>query len=162
MRESQALRDVVLPPMLPQARNSWKRPWKPLSAAVDAGLKRSTQAGGKQEIFKRAHAYAEAGADAVLVHSKSPTFDELKGFAEAWDSPCPHIAVPTTYASITVWDLAFVGFKLVIFANRALRAAVGAMLDSLATLKQEAGPLPEMYELIGVPDLQANEQEYRC
>jgi 2-methylisocitrate lyase-like PEP mutase family enzyme len=108
----------VLPSMPLQACNSWKRPWKPLSAAVNAELKRSTQARGKQEKFKRARAYAEAAADAVLVHSKSPTFGELKGFAEAWDSPCPHIAVLTTYASITSWDLAFAGFKLAIFANQ--------------------------------------------
>ena len=131
MKESQALRDAVLPSIPLQACTSWKL----LSAAVNAGLKRSMQAGEKQETFKRARAYAEAGADAVLVHSKSPMFGELKGFAEAWDSPCPHIAVPTTYASVTAWDLAFAGFKLVIFANQALRAAVKAMRDSLATLK---------------------------
>ena len=95
---------------------------------------------GKQETFKHARAYAEAGADAILPHSKSPMFGELKGFAEAWDSLCPHIAVPTTYASITEWDLAFAGFDLVIFADQALRAAVKAMRDSLATLNQEAGP----------------------
>ena len=54
-------------------------------------------------------------------------FGELKGFAEARDSLCPHIAVPTTYASITEWDLVFAGFKLVIFADQVLRAAVKAM-----------------------------------
>ena len=63
-------------------------------------------------------------------------FGELKGFAEAWDS----LAVPTTYASITEWDLAFAGFKLVNFADQVLRAAVKATRDSLATLKQEADP----------------------
>src|SRR5918992_48559 len=95
---------------------------------------------GKQEALKRARAYAEAGADTVLVHSKSPAFDELKDFAEAWDSACPLVAVPTTYASITAGDLSSAGFKLVIFANQALRAAVRAMRDSLATLKHEARP----------------------
>ena len=72
-----------------QAYNSWKRPWKPLSAAVNAGLKRSTQAEGKQEKFKRARAYAEVAADAVLVHSKSPTFGELKGFCRSVGQPLP-------------------------------------------------------------------------
>jgi phosphoenolpyruvate phosphomutase len=124
---------------------------------------------GKQEALKRARAYAEAGADAVLVHSKSSTFDELKDFAEAWDNTCPLVAVPTTYASITAGDLASAGFKLVIFANQALRAAVKAIRESLATLKREARPaavddriatLPEIYELVGVPDLQANEQKF--
>jgi phosphoenolpyruvate phosphomutase len=124
---------------------------------------------GTQEALKRARAYAEAGADAVLVHSKSSTFNELRAFTAAWDGVCPLVAVPTTYAGITAADLAAAGFKLVIFANQALRAAVKAMRESLATLKQEGRPaavddriatLPEIYELVGVPDLQANEQKF--
>jgi phosphoenolpyruvate phosphomutase len=124
---------------------------------------------GTQEALKRARAYADAGADAVLVHSKSSTFDELRDFTTAWDSLCPLVAVPTTYANITAADLAAAGFKFVIFANQALRAAVKAMRESLAILKQETRPaavdnriatLPEIYELVGVPDLQANEQKF--
>ncbi len=124
---------------------------------------------GTQEALKRARAYAEAGADAVLVHSKSSTFDELKDFTAAWDGTCPLVAVPTTYANITAADLAAAGFKLVIFANQALRAAVKAMREALITLKQEGRPaavddriatLPEIYELVGVADLQANEQKF--
>jgi phosphoenolpyruvate phosphomutase len=124
---------------------------------------------GTQEALKRARAYAEAGADAVLVHSKSSTFDELKDFTAAWDGACPLVAVPTTYADITAASLAAAGFKLVIFANHALRAAVKAMREALVTLRQEGRPaavddhiatLPEIYELVGVPDLQANEQKF--
>jgi len=124
---------------------------------------------GTQEALDRARAYADAGADAVLVHSKLSTFDELSEFANAWDGRCPLVAVPTTYAGITANDLAAAGFKLVIFANQALRAAVKAMRQALATLKQEGRPaavddriatLPEIYELVGVSDLQANEQKF--
>ncbi len=124
---------------------------------------------GKHEALKRAYAYAEAGADAVLVHSKSSTFDELREFTAAWDSPCPLVCVPTTYADTTVTDLAAAGFKLVIFANQVLRAAVTAMRQALATLKEEGRPaavddhivsLSEIYELVGVPDLQANERQF--
>lgn len=124
---------------------------------------------GTQEALDRARAYADAGADAVLVHSKLATFDELREFTNAWDGRCPLVAVPTTYAGITADDLAAAGFKLVIFANQALRAAVKAMRSALVTLRQEARPaavddriatLPEIYELVGVPDLQANEQKF--
>lgn len=124
---------------------------------------------GKQEALKRARAYADAGADAVLIHSKASTFDELKDFAQTWDRDRPLVAVPTTYASITAGDLSAAGFKLVIFANQALRAAVRAMRESLTILKREARPaavddriaaLPEIYELVGVSDLQANEQKF--
>jgi phosphoenolpyruvate phosphomutase len=124
---------------------------------------------GTQEALKRARAYAEAGADAVLVHSKSSGFDELRDFTAAWDGRCPLVAVPTTYANITAADLAAAGFKLVIFANQALRAAVKAMRHSLSILKNAGQPsavdeyiasLPEIYELVGVPDLQENEQKF--
>jgi phosphoenolpyruvate phosphomutase len=124
---------------------------------------------GMQEALKRAYAYAEAGADAVLVHSKSSTFEELRDFTAAWDNRCPLVAVPTTYASITANDLAAAGFKLVIFANQALRAAVKAMREALIILKRAGqpaavdeyiAPLSEIYELVGVPDLQENEQKF--
>ncbi|MGE0827291.1 MAG: isocitrate lyase/phosphoenolpyruvate mutase family protein [Candidatus Binatia bacterium] len=124
---------------------------------------------GTQEALKRARAYADAGANAILVHSKLPTFDELKEFTAAWDRDCPLVAVPTTYAGVTADDLAAAGFKLVIFANQALRAAVKAMRESLAVLKREARPaavddriatLPQIYELVGVQDLQENEQKF--
>lgn len=124
---------------------------------------------GTQEALDRARAYADAGADAVLVHSKLSTFDELGEFTNAWDGRCPLVAVPTTYADVTAHDLAAAGFKLVIFANQALRAAVKAMRHALTTLKQQGRPaavddriatLPEIYELVGVSDLQANEQKF--
>ena len=125
---------------------------------------------GKHEALRRARAYAEAGADAILIHSKAATFDEeLKDFAASWDRPCPLVSVPTTYADITAHDLAAAGFQLVIFANQTLRAAVTGMRNALATLKQEGRPaavdeqivaLPEIYDLVGVPDLQANEKKF--
>ncbi len=125
---------------------------------------------GKQEALSRAHAYAEAGADAILIHSKAATFDEeLRDFAASWDVPCPLVAVPTTYADITAQDLAAAGFQFVIFANQTLRAAVTGMRSALATLKQEERPaavdkqivtLPEIYDLVGVPALQANEKKF--
>ena len=125
---------------------------------------------GKQEALHRARAYVEAGADAILIHSKATTFDEeLRDFAASWDMPCPLVSVPTTYADITAHDLAAAGFQLVIFANQTLRAAVTGMRSALATLKREGRPaavdeqivtLSEIYDLVGVPDLQANEKKF--
>lgn len=124
---------------------------------------------GKHEALKRAGIYAEAGADAILVHSKATNFEELQDFTAAWDNPCPLVCVPTTYADTTVAELATAGFKLVIFANQVLRAAVSAMRHALASLKAGGRPaavndriasLPEIYELVGLPELQANEQKF--
>src|SRR5438128_10224645 len=51
---------------------------------------------GQEEALRRARAYANAGADAVLVHSKAHDFTELRAFAAVWDHPVPLVAVPTT------------------------------------------------------------------
>lgn len=125
---------------------------------------------GKREALRRAAAYAEAGADAILIHSKAASFDhELRDFAASWDVPCPLVSVPTTYAEISAADLAAAGFQLVIFANQTLRAAVTAMRSALTTLRQAERPaavddriatLPEIYDLVGVPALQANEKKF--
>ena len=56
---------------------------------------------GQEEALKRAEAYAQAGADAVLIHSKSPTFDELKAVAKAWSGRVPLVVVPTIFDGVS-------------------------------------------------------------
>ena len=124
---------------------------------------------GLDEAMRRAHAYAEAGADAVLVHSKEPDFGELKRFSEGWTLPVPLVAVPTTYPNVGPEELAAAGFRLAIFANQPLRAAIVAMRDALRRMREtgRAGsvddrivPLDEVYRLVGVPELKANERRF--
>jgi phosphoenolpyruvate phosphomutase len=52
---------------------------------------------GLDEALRRAHAYREAGADAILVHSKRATAEEILAFMARWSGGCPIVAVPTTY-----------------------------------------------------------------
>jgi phosphoenolpyruvate phosphomutase len=109
------------------------------------------------------------GIDAVLVHSKEKDFGELRRFADRWDLSVPLVAVPTTYPDVTPAELEAAGFKLAIFANQALRAAIPAMRDVLVAMR-EAGrpsgagdrivPLDEVYRLVGVPELKANERRF--
>jgi phosphoenolpyruvate phosphomutase len=123
---------------------------------------------GKQEALARARAYADAGADAILIHSKHPDLSELAEVAAAWNRTTPLVAVPTTYIGTSVADLAAAGFKLVIYANQALRAAVPAMRDALRSLREGAAleleervaTLEEIYGLVGVGDLKRNEARY--
>jgi phosphoenolpyruvate phosphomutase len=82
---------------------------------------------GEEEALRRARAYADAGADAVLVHSKSSSVDELAAVARAWNRPVPLVAVPTTYFRVTAEQLAALGVKIVIYANQGLRSALKAM-----------------------------------
>jgi phosphoenolpyruvate phosphomutase len=124
---------------------------------------------GLDEAMRRAKAYAEAGADAILVHSKEPDFGELKRFSEAWTSSVPLVAVPTTYPDVRPDELAAAGFRMAIFANQPLRAAIVAMRDALRRMRETGRassvddrivPLDEVYRLVGVPELKANERRF--
>jgi phosphoenolpyruvate phosphomutase len=124
---------------------------------------------GLQEALDRAHSYAEAGADAVLVHSKKPTSDELLEFSAQWTSDVPLVAVPTTYDTTSVDQLAELGYRMVIFANQGIRSAIRAVERNLALLRSaghasvlndEMVPLSRVFELVGLDQLQADEAKY--
>lgn len=124
---------------------------------------------GMEEALQRATAYADAGADAILIHSKAPTAAEVTEFARRWSRGTPLVVVPTTYASTPLQALEADGFKMVIFANHPVRAAITAMKESLAMLRREGtaslldphiASLEEVYDLVGVTELQAAEQEF--
>ncbi len=52
---------------------------------------------GLEETLKRAHAYHEAGADALLIHSRISKPDEILAFMKEWKNTCPVVIVPTMY-----------------------------------------------------------------
>ena len=82
---------------------------------------------GMDEALKRASAYCEAGADAILIHSRQSRADEILAFAQAWDGSCPLVIVPTKYYSTPVDVFRKAGVSLVIWANQMIRASVRAM-----------------------------------
>ena len=82
---------------------------------------------GLDEAIKRAHAYADAGADAILIHSKQRTADEILAFCSRWQNRCPVIIVPTKYYDTPVEQFRKAQISVVIWANHNLRAAISAM-----------------------------------
>jgi PEP phosphonomutase and related enzymes len=60
---------------------------------------------GLDEMLLRAEAYHLAGADALLIHSKKVTPDQVLAFAKAWANKCPLVIAPTTYYSTPVKSL---------------------------------------------------------
>lgn len=124
---------------------------------------------GQEEALKRAEAYAESGADAVLIHSKSSTFDELKSVARAWSGRVPLVVVPTIFDGVTAAELEQAGFKIVIYANQVIRAGIKAMREALTVIKQDTKPgsvndrivpLKEVYQLVGVPRMEEDERRF--
>ena len=125
---------------------------------------------GQAEALQRAQRYAEAGADAILIHSKSPDPAEVLQFIQAWEGPVPLVLVPTAYPSLTATEIESTGkVGLVIYANQPLRAAVKAQETLLAEIKRAGGihtvdemmaPVAHIFDLQGVPDMKQNEKKY--
>ncbi len=89
---------------------------------------------GVNQALARARDYAAAGADAILVHSKSRTATQVLEFGARWDLDVPLVAVPTTYGDVHESDLLDAGFRIVIYANQGLRAAISNMITTLGEL----------------------------
>lgn len=110
---------------------------------------------GQDEAIRRGLAYEEAGADAILIHSKQKTPDEILAFVAAWPGRAPLVLVPTAYPQLTERDIAALGkVAVVIYGNHAIRAAVGAMRDVFAKIRRDGGirevdaSLPSVDEII--------------
>ena len=114
------------------AKNAKKNPSFMVIARVEAliaGL-------GIDEALKRATAYEEAGADAILIHSKQNTPDELFDFCDKWNGKVPIVCIPTSYPSVTLNELQNHKVKMVIYANQSLRKAHWAMENYLQKLSK--------------------------
>jgi phosphoenolpyruvate phosphomutase len=92
---------------------------------------------GVGEALRRADAYADAGADAILVHSKAPTEAPVAEFLDAWNGRVPIVVVPTTYPECTAADLERMGVSMVIYANHGMRAAIRAIEDAFAAILRD-------------------------
>lgn len=86
---------------------------------------------GLEDALSRARIYVGAGADAVLIHSKSEKPDEVMEFSRIFSQEFPAvpiIAVPTMFNRATDEELATSGIRALIYANHMLRAAYPNML----------------------------------
>jgi phosphonopyruvate hydrolase len=125
---------------------------------------------GQGEASMRAHRYAEAGADCILIHSKSETSDEIVEFVKSWDETVPLVLVPTTYPNLTEKEIKALGkVKIVIYANQPMRAAIKVQEQLLKEIKKAGGihtidgmmvPVSHVFELQGVPQMKENEKKY--
>ncbi|MFI6648801.1 isocitrate lyase/phosphoenolpyruvate mutase family protein [Streptomyces sp. NPDC050529] len=86
--------------------------------------------------LERCHAYCEAGADAVLIHSKSRTKDEVEAFLSRWNGRRPVVIVPTTYPDWHADDIAGAGVSVVIYANHGLRATIASLRETFESIRR--------------------------
>jgi phosphoenolpyruvate phosphomutase len=104
---------------------------------------------GMDDALRRAHAYVEAGASGIMIHSRRKEPDEILEFCELFrsrDAITPLVVVPTSFSSVTEDELAQRGVNIVIYANHLTRSAFPAMQRVAETIL-ENGRAAEADEL---------------
>ena len=122
---------------------------------------------GMNEALKRAHAYEDAGADAILIHSKKNTPDEIFEFSDMWNGNIPLVVVPTSYPSVNLDELVSHKIRMVIYANQSLRVAHAAMsrvlqeinkTKSLTDVKEKMSTMEQIFELQEMYNIKKEEE----
>jgi phosphoenolpyruvate phosphomutase len=124
---------------------------------------------GLGEALRRADAYYQAGADAILMHSKISTPDQVLSFMREWQDTCPVVIVPTKYYTTPTQVFADAGVSVVIWANHLLRSSIAAMQHTAAELYRQqtlmaiedtVAPLQEIFRLQDADELKQAELQY--
>ncbi len=124
---------------------------------------------GLGEALRRAEAYHEAGADAILIHSALAVPDEVLAFKKEWGERCPVVIVPTKYYATATEVFEDSGFSLVIWANHLLRSSISAMQrtakqiyaeQNLLSIEDKVAGVDEVFRLQGAQELKEAEKRY--
>lgn len=124
---------------------------------------------GMEEALRRAYAYAEAGADGLVIHSKASTPDEIYEFVQKLKISIPIVVIPTTFYAVKSKEFASHGIRMVIYANQGLRASMKAMdevfgairdADSTETVEKNISTMKEVFEIQGMNVLKEEEKKY--
>ncbi|MBI5689754.1 MAG: phosphoenolpyruvate mutase [Verrucomicrobia bacterium] len=124
---------------------------------------------GLAEAVRRAEAYRQAGADAIIVHSAQSRPDEVLAFLDEWAGRHPVLLIPTKYHATPAEVFAERRVSALIWANHLLRAAIVAMQTTAARIRRDRSvtgveeaiaPLAEVFRLQGDAELQAAEERF--
>lgn len=124
---------------------------------------------GLDEALRRAEAYRQAGADAVLIHSKKSNPSDIEAFMKEWDNRHPVVIVPTKYYSTPTDYFRELGISLAIWANHNVRAAITAMQQtskqifqdqSLINVEDQVATVSEIFRIQGADELKEAEKKY--
>jgi len=124
---------------------------------------------GLEEALRRARAYAEAGADGILIHSKLATAFQILAFMEHWKEQCPVVIVPTKYYTTPTQLFEEAGISIAIWANHLMRSSITAMQRTASQIQRERSlvnvepviaPLDEVFRLQDEAELCSAEARY--
>ena len=122
---------------------------------------------GIEEAKKRATAYENAGADAILIHSKQKDPAEIFNFTDSWAGNIPLVVVPTSFPQVKLSDLIQHKIRIVIYANQTLRSAHLSMSNILKKIQEgnlsqsenEMTSMEDIFELQKMYSIKEKEKE---
>ena len=85
---------------------------------------------GIKDALKRAFAYVKSGADAIMIHSRQKSPNEILKFTKKFrkkNNYTPIVVVPTSFNKITTTKLSKAKINIIIYANHMLRSAYPGM-----------------------------------
>ena len=92
---------------------------------------------GMDDALQRAFAFSEAGADAIMIHSRKKDPAEIFEFVEKFrqkNTTTPIVVVPTSFNTVTEQEFKERGVNVVIYANQLTRTGFPAMQDAARTI----------------------------
>lgn len=92
---------------------------------------------GMENALERAFAFADAGADAIMIHSRKKDPAEIFEFVEKFrekDKTTPIVVVPTSFNTVTEEEFKERGVNIVIYANQLTRTGFPAMQNAAKTI----------------------------
>ncbi len=88
---------------------------------------------GMEDALERAFAFADAGADAIMIHSRKKDPSEIFEFVEKFrekDAATPIVVVPTSFNTVTEEEFKARGVNVIIYANQLTRTGFPAMQNA--------------------------------
>lgn len=106
------------------------------------------------DAIMRANLYVDEGhADAVLIHSKKPTSEDIDAFMERWNNKAPVFIVPTKYYKVPSDHFREIGINTVIWANHNMRTAITAMRETTKNIFETESLMGVEDKIISVSDV---------
>lgn len=92
---------------------------------------------GMEDALERAFAFVQAGADAIMIHSRKKEPTEIFEFVEKFrqnDKTTSIVVVPTSFNTVTEEEFKDKGVNIIIYANQLTRTGFPAMQNAAYTI----------------------------
>ena len=92
---------------------------------------------GIEDALNRAQIYINSGADAIMIHSRAETPDEVFEFCKYYveiPNRVPLVVAPTTYNETSEEELIGAGIQVIIYANHLLRSSYPSMVRTAESI----------------------------